>query len=204
MGGTTTTSVTYTVTQCSGACHTPLPPPATLGPTISLGSSGATVNAFSPLAVSPVTGLLLGLESWKNASIADFQSSSASEFATKTLEGWPLAGAAIGGSIKLLKGLSVATKAVNLPAWRTIGIDMAHILERHTATSALSVNWTVFPEIMSEKGIERAIREAYRFGQRIGGEGDRILMQGHSGGLTIEMWVNRATRMIETAYPVVR
>ena len=28
-------------------------------------------------------------------------------------------------------------KAINLPAWRNVGIDMAHVLERHTAEGAL-------------------------------------------------------------------
>jgi RHS repeat-associated protein len=168
---------------------TPTPPPSAARPSTRVPAVGSVLN---------------GLESWKNASVAGFQSSSASDAVGKILEGWPLAGAAIGGSIRLITGLGVATKAVNFPAWRTIGIDMGHILERHTATGALSVNRTAFPEMMSERGVERAIREAYRFGQRVGGDGDRILMQGRSGGLTIEMWVNRSTRTIETAYPVSR
>ena len=83
-GGTTTTSVTYTVTQCSGACNTPPPPPATLGPTISLGFSGATVNAFSPTAVSPVMGSLLG--NWWERSVAGFQSESVTDFANRALQ----------------------------------------------------------------------------------------------------------------------
>jgi RHS repeat-associated protein len=95
-------------------------------------------------------------------------------------------------------------KAVNLPAWKNVGIDMGHVLERHTANSALAAGRTTFPELMNAKGIERAIREAYRYGEKIGSQGDRVLMQGTSSGMTIEMWVNRARGMIETAYPVVR
>jgi uncharacterized protein RhaS with RHS repeats len=97
-----------------------------------------------------------------------------------------------------------AIKPVNLPAWKKVGIDMGHVLERHTAQGALAAGRTTFPELMNSKGIERAIREAYRYGEKIGSQGDRVLMQGMSGGMTIEMWVNRATGMIETAYPVIR
>jgi RHS repeat-associated protein len=96
-----------------------------------------------------------------------------------------------------------ALKAVNLPAWRKVGIDMAHVLERHTVEGALSAGRTTFPQLMNGRGIERAIRQAYRYGTKIGAQGDRVLMRGESGGLTIEMWVNRATQTIETAYPVV-
>jgi hypothetical protein len=78
---------------------------------------------------------------------------------------------------------------------------MVHIVERHTPSGPYSAGRSVFRE-MSEEGIERAIREAYTYSERIAGEGDRILLQGSSGRLTIEMWFNRATRTIETAYPV--
>lgn len=93
-------------------------------------------------------------------------------------------------------------KAVNLPAWRRVAIDMAHVLERHTVKGTSSAGRTTFPELMNEKGIERAIREAYRYGEKVASQGDRVLMRGTSGGLTIEMWVNRVTEVIETAYPV--
>jgi hypothetical protein len=32
--------------------------------------------------------------------------------------------------------------------------------------------------------------------------GDRMLLRGTAYGMTVEMWFNRATRVIETAYPV--
>lgn len=109
------------------------------------------------------------------------------------------------GSVSgLTRGASQALKAVNLPAWRTVGIDMEHVLERHTVEGALSAGRTTFPELMSAKGIERAIRETYRYGTKISSQGERVLMRGPPGGLTIEMWENRATQNIETAYPVVR
>ena len=97
-----------------------------------------------------------------------------------------------------------AIKAANLPAWRKVSIDMAHVLERHTGSGALAAGRTTFPELMSEKGIEQAIREAYRYGTKVGTQGERVLVRGTSNELTIEMWVNRATGQIETAYPVIR
>ncbi len=114
--------------------------------------------------------------------------------------------AAVGPVAILSRGAIAArtVKAVNLPAWRKVGIDLGHVLERHTAQGALAAGRTTFPELMNAKGIERAIREAYRYGEKIGSQADRVLMQGTSGGMTIEMWVNRATGIIETAYPVVR
>jgi hypothetical protein len=82
---------------------------------------------------------------------------------------------------------------------------MGHVLERHTAQGPLAGGRrTAFPELMNSKSIERAIREAYRYGEKVGSQRLRVLVQGASGGMTIEMWLNRATSMIETAYPIVR
>jgi len=60
----------------------------------------------------------------------------------------------------------------------------------------------LFPESMSRTQVERAVRQAYRFGKKVGSQGDRALVRGQHDGLTIEMWVNRVTKTIETAYPV--
>ncbi|WP_437956071.1 RHS repeat-associated core domain-containing protein [Sorangium sp. So ce119] len=95
-----------------------------------------------------------------------------------------------------------APKAVNLPAWRSVGIDTAHIAERHIPGGPLTSGRTVFPEHMSTKSVERAVRQAYRYGQKVGGQGERVLMRGQYDSITIEMWVNTTTKTIETAYPV--
>jgi hypothetical protein len=79
---------------------------------------------------------------------------------------------------------------------------MAHVLERHTVDGPLSAGRTVFPEVLTPQGIESAIRYAYRYGTKIATQGERVLMQGPSDGFTIEFWLNRATRTIETAYPI--
>jgi hypothetical protein len=53
--------------------------------------------------------------------------------------------------------------------------------------------------------IESAVREAYRFGKNVETQGDRVRIIGFSNdGLPIEMWVNTATKEIETAYPLFR
>jgi len=98
--------------------------------------------------------------------------------------------------------VNMASKAPNLPAWRRITINMRHIMERHVPGALYAEGRTVFPAYMNEKAIERAVREAYRFGRRVGGQGERVIVQGQAAGMTIEMWVNTATNMIETAYPL--
>lgn len=96
-----------------------------------------------------------------------------------------------------------ATKAINLPAWKKVGIAMDHIASGHMrGGSRVSPLKDLFPETMGRTQVERAVRQAYRFGKKVGGQGERALIRGRHEGLTIEMWVNRATKTIESAYPV--
>ncbi|GIN86917.1 hypothetical protein J6TS2_33030 [Heyndrickxia sporothermodurans] len=44
-------------------------------------------------------------------------------------------------------------------------------------------------------------RNAYKHGKKIKKQGNRVKVQGESGRLKIEMWVNTKTKVIETAYP---
>src|SRR5690606_3175193 len=101
----------------------------------------------------------------------------------------------------------MASKAVNLPAWKTIGIDLPHIVSGHTATGAgikQGKRGDLFPEWMTGNQIEKAVREAYKNGNRIGSRegGNKVIVQGMAVGLLIEMYVNVKTKTIETAYPV--
>ena len=112
-------------------------------------------------------------------------------------------GALIAGATGFLTGRP-RLKPVSLPAWRTIRIDMQHVASGHIAGGArigLGSAKSLFPANMSESQIERTIREAYKYGEKIDTQGDRVLVRGQSGGLTIEMWVNKSSRTIETAYP---
>ena len=49
---------------------------------------------------------------------------------------------------------------------------------------------------------EQAIRNAYRFGEKVATQGDRVQIRGPWQGGTIELWLNKATKTIETAYPL--
>jgi RHS repeat-associated protein len=99
----------------------------------------------------------------------------------------------------------LAAKAVNLPAWKTVVIDLEHILSGHTEGGTRAIQSglkDLFPRNMSEKQIENAIRQAYRGASKAGAsQGERVLLQGKSSGLTIKMWVNIAQKVIESAWP---
>lgn len=58
-----------------------------------------------------------------------------------------------------------------------------------------------FPKWMSAPAIERAVREAYRYGEKVRTQGERIFVRGPWGDSYIEMWVNKVTKVIETAWP---
>ena len=94
-------------------------------------------------------------------------------------------------------------KPVNLPAWKKVSIDMEHISSGHmVGGSRVSPSKDLFPDSMTAAHVESTVRQAYRYSSRIATQGDRVLVRGSANGLTIEMWVNRQTRTIETAYPV--
>lgn len=45
---------------------------------------------------------------------------------------------------------------------------------------------------------------AYESSTKVGVQGSRLKLLGEGGGYTIEMWFNKVTDVIETAYPVFR
>ncbi|BBB90435.1 hypothetical protein MAMMFC1_01086 [Methylomusa anaerophila] len=117
-----------------------------------------------------------------------------------------LAGAvwvAINVDLKTLTlGAPVLAKPVNLPAWRDVAIDIEHIASGHMiGGSRASAIKDLFPPYMNAQQVERAVREAYRYGERVSTQGDRVVIRGTSNGMTIEMYVNTVTNIIETAYP---
>jgi hypothetical protein len=102
-------------------------------------------------------------------------------------------------------GGGAPARRVNLPAWRRVQIDMGHIASGHMlGGTRVSPSKGLFPDYMSTPQVERAVRQAYRRGRRVGRQNERVLLRGEHAGLTIEMWVNRQTKTIETAYPVFR
>ena len=91
---------------------------------------------------------------------------------------------------------------ISLPAWRKVTLDIAHIAERLIAGGPLTEGRTVFPSTMNARSVARTIREAYEAGAKVRVQGDRVVLHGDAAGLTIEMWFNRLTNTIETAYPI--
>jgi RHS repeat-associated protein len=112
------------------------------------------------------------------------------------------AGIVMMGVGKVGKSAIGLSKAVNLPSWRKIGIDIEHIASGHMkGGSRVSDLKNLFPEYMDTEQVEKAVREAYKNGAKVGSQNERALIQGTSNDLTIEMWVNTKTKTIETAYP---
>jgi hypothetical protein len=101
---------------------------------------------------------------------------------------------------------AAALKPINLPGWKNIDVDMEEVTSGHTAGGNRAIQSgkkDLFPADWSEDKIERAIREAYRNGQKMSGiqEGGRVFVVGQAEGRTIEMWVNTETKVIESAWP---
>ncbi|MCX7428855.1 MAG: polymorphic toxin-type HINT domain-containing protein, partial [Planctomycetia bacterium] len=97
------------------------------------------------------------------------------------------------------------SKAVNLPAWKKVGIKIEHVVSGHTAGGArvlANSAKSLFPSGMTATQIERVVRQAYRNAKRIKTQGDRILLRGTSAGIEIEMWLDRVKKIITTAYPI--
>ncbi|MNO88463.1 hypothetical protein D3C76_799130 [compost metagenome] len=98
-----------------------------------------------------------------------------------------------------------ACKPINLPSYKSIDIDMDHIISGHTKGGSRATQSRIkdlFPENMNNSQIEKTVRDAYKNSSKLQTQGDRVLVRGQSNGLTIEMWVNTKTKTIETAYPV--
>lgn len=89
--------------------------------------------------------------------------------------------------------------------WREVNIDMEHIDSGHTAEGNRAVQSgkkDLFPSNWTQEQREAAIREAYRNSRVTGAsQGDRVFLEGQGGGLNIQMWVNKATKTIESAWP---
>jgi len=100
-------------------------------------------------------------------------------------------------------------KPVNLPTARNVTADMAHISSNHMAgglgaiqSAAMGKGKSLFPSWMTERQIESTIMDAYTHSSIIRVQGERVVLSGVTkDGTIIEMWFNRATKMIETAYP---
>ena len=114
--------------------------------------------------------------------------------------------AALGASEARLARLMAAgqgARSMGFAAARRVNIDMAHILARHTIGGAeVTAAKTLFNPNWSARTIESAVRAAYRSGEVVRVQGERVLMQGTVHGETIQLWYNRTSRTIETAFTV--
>lgn len=69
-------------------------------------------------------------------------------------------------------------------------------------TAKQSGKKNIFPETMSERKIQKTVKESYRNGKRVGSQPpDRVKVRGEYDGVKVEMWVNVKTKELETAYP---
>ncbi|URN93500.1 MAG: EndoU domain-containing protein [Candidatus Pristimantibacillus lignocellulolyticus] len=112
--------------------------------------------------------------------------------------------------LKLADEIKTAQKAakakpINLPSYKKVKIDMAHIISGHTvggSRAKQSGRKDIFPSNMNKSLIEKTVRDAYKNASKVQTQGDRILVRGKANGIKIEMWVNKKTKAIETAYPI--
>ena len=94
-------------------------------------------------------------------------------------------------------------KPINLPSAKRITLNMDHIMSGHgSGGNRGGPRKDRFPDWVTSTIAERIIRTAYKYGEKILTQGDRILVRGPWDGTRfIEMWVNVRTNVIETAWP---
>jgi RHS repeat-associated protein len=123
----------------------------------------------------------------------------------KVLPAIPVEGQIAAGG-KILAGAGFAawtSRAVHLPGWNKLTINMTHIAERHMVGGPFTAGRSVFIGL-NERGVEAAIRQAYGTAQIVKAQGDRVLLLGSTKtGMNVEIWLNRVSNTVETAYPVV-
>ena len=90
-------------------------------------------------------------------------------------------------------------KCFELPAWKKVLVDWAHIEERHVAGGALTGGRTIFSGL-SLDGVKAALRRAL---EKVEVQGERLLVRGfdEKSGYVIDAWYNKVTKTIETAFP---
>ena len=100
--------------------------------------------------------------------------------------------------------------AINRPSYKTIEINMDHILSGHSFDGNRGPNKSRFPKWMTPTLIETAIRFAYKNAdkaseiKRCFEDGIEVVKQffiGAYGDMEIEMWVDFSKKMIDSAWP---
>jgi hypothetical protein len=177
--------------------------------------NGDPVNRYDPsgttdAGVLPAPNSLPWREMWETLKMA-FSGFAANNAGINDLDGpFPYADVIL---VLVASGVGIAAavkfaKSISIPSFKKVTIDMPHILGNHGPNSN-KPGKDKFPKWTTSATIAKIIQEAYKSGERIktqmDGSGDvRILLRGYSETLKgyVEIWVNTATKTIETAYPV--
>ena len=109
----------------------------------------------------------------------------------------------LAGSFALFHKMN-SKKPVNLPSHKKVKLDIDHITSGHMPNGDRNPdgNKSVFWGLTTQQVI-KAIYEAYNASTKIQTQGVRVKLVGYSSTfrMTIEIWLNLVTEMIETAYP---
>jgi hypothetical protein len=106
--------------------------------------------------------------------------------------------------------LQAGRRPADLPSWNNVTVAWDHINDGHWDGTPLAPganprrigNNDMFNGL-TQDAIQALVRAAYAtIDQKLATQGDRIRVRGHAGMWTVEFWVNKATREVETAYPI--
>ena len=106
--------------------------------------------------------------------------------------------------VYVAKGTSPKKKPVNLPSWKKLDVNIEHIASGHMPNGSRNPDdkKSVFIGVTTHQMV-KAIYEAYNHSSKLATVGSRVKLSGFSPtfNIFIEMWVNLAELIIETAYP---
>jgi hypothetical protein len=124
--------------------------------------------------------------------------------------GWAVAGLVVFGIVMI--GLvsminssqTSRSKPVNLPKYKRLRLDKEEIMSGHSSGGNRGgPDKDRFPDWMTWPMIQKAIEEAYNTSKKLVTTGERVFLKGVSETyrISVEMWVNIKTKVIETAWP---
>ncbi len=92
----------------------------------------------------------------------------------------------------------------DLPSHKKVSYEWEHIYEGHWEETPEKIRGknTVFWGLTKEQ-IQKVVKGAYKnVDQKLKTQGERILVRGKFEKWTVEMWINKDTKIVETAYPI--
>jgi len=96
-------------------------------------------------------------------------------------------------------------RKINTPAWISVAINIDEVISGYMAGEsrlAPGNNKSLFLADSNAAQVEKAIRNAFRYGTIVRHQqSDRIFITGPFGKRKIDMWYNKKSKIIETAYP---